>query len=97
MSEPRPGSICVPCFEQQRDVWVSRVWLYCEHHRVMARRRRETDPWTLDRAVSPKKAQVHIAAALVKMRAHCAKQGLTLGDASLMCQRLFEKERGAGQ
>lgn len=89
----RPHVICEACFKLQADVWISEVWLYCEHFRVMARRRRATDKWTLDRDCPPDKARDHLAAAFAQMATYSAKKGQDFQRDLMMVQRVFVGNR----
>lgn len=89
----RPHGICQACFDEQVKTWPSQFWLWCRHFRVMARRRRVTDPWTLDRGVTPEKATNHIAAAVAKMAENCAKKGQTLEESFALVQALYQHEQ----
>jgi len=90
----RPHAICQACFDVQSKIWISRTWLYCRHFRVMARRRRREDAWTLDRNTSPGKAHNHLQAALAKMRTQAESRGIRLDEAVALVQWLAEQGRG---
>ena len=71
-----PPEVCEPCSSSAPDHWIADIWYYCEHNRVMVRRRKRTDSWTIDRNVKPKRAQKHFAAALALATAYMRTHGL---------------------
>lgn len=89
----RPHVICESCHAQQSGLFISANLLYCKHFRAMARRRRTSDKWTVDRNVSPDKAKAHLDAALARMADYCRARGIDLEDAMRTMQTLFETER----
>lgn len=85
---------CPQCLAELPDHWLSDFWRYCPHNRAMSRRRARSDPWTIDRDVSPRKAAKHLAAAVAKLTAHAKQQGIDLVDVDAMLLECnYEGER----
>lgn len=66
---------CESCRASLPDHWVSDLWRYCPHTRVMSKRKGRDQPWTLVANVPPKRALKHITAATQLMRKHARKKG----------------------
>lgn len=67
---------CPQCREELPDSWVSDLWRYCPHTRIMSKRRSRGEPWVLERNVSPPRAVAHLAAAVERMKTWAKSRGI---------------------
>ncbi len=90
-----PSGCCDECLAELPDHWLMDFVRYCEHRKVMSRRRTRADAWSIVPNVSRKTMQKHLASTMKKLEAYAKQQGLDMKDvdALLTAYRLRDPDR----
>jgi hypothetical protein len=92
-----PLEICGECRSAAPDHWLTSLWCYCPHRRVLCRWNRGASSWKVERGVKPRTALRILKNGLKAAERYLKVQGITMQQADAIFSNLRQKDSFVGR